>query len=94
VASASAIADRFTDAVARHDWPSVDPRLADRPVMVDVGVACLLLENLGARRRAGRQLARDLLARADSLMYGAKADRAMRAYPLALRLEKGALVQT
>src|SRR4051795_2530661 len=37
------IAERFRDAVERHDWPSEDPRLEVQPVKVDVGVVCLLM---------------------------------------------------
>jgi diguanylate cyclase (GGDEF)-like protein len=89
---ASSIANRFRDAVGRHDWTCEDSRLAERPVTVDIGVACLLLGSLSERRRIGPQLARELLARADRLMYQAKGDRAGHAYPLALRLENMTLV--
>jgi diguanylate cyclase (GGDEF)-like protein len=89
---AASIANRFRDAVGRHDWTREDPRLADRLVTVDVGVACLLLGSLNDRRRMGPELARELLARADRLMYQAKGDRAGHAYPLALRLENMTLV--
>ncbi len=92
VSVAASIADRFRDAVGRHDWSTEDPRLAKRPVTVDVGVACLLLGPLAERRRMGPQLARELLACADRLMYQAKGDHAAHAYPLALRVENLALV--
>jgi len=92
VGVAEAIANRFRDAVGRHDWAAEDPRLAERPVTVDVGIACLLLGPLNDRRRMGPQLARELLACADRLMYRAKGDRAAQAYPLALRVENMALV--
>jgi len=92
VAVAAAIANRFRDAVDRYDWSTEDARLAQRPVTVDVGVACLLLGPLSERRRMGPQLARELLAYADRLMYQAKGDQAVRAYPLALRVENMTLV--
>ena len=86
---ATAIADRFGEAVRQHDWSTVDERLATRPVHVDIGVACLLLGSLAARRGAGNQLARDLLVHADRMMYRAKRDAAPHAYAVALRVEKG-----
>lgn len=92
VSIAASIADRFRDAVARHDWAAEDLRLGARPVSVDVGVACLLLGPLADRRRMGPQLARELLACADRLMYQAKGDRAAHAYPLALRVANSAVV--
>ena len=92
VSVAAAIANRFRDAVGGYDWSAEDPRLAQRPVTVDVGVACLLLGPLNERRRMGSQLARELLAYADRLMYQAKGDQAAHAYPLALRVENMTLV--
>jgi diguanylate cyclase (GGDEF)-like protein len=92
VSVAAAIADRYREAVARYNWRSEDERLADRPVTVDIGVACLMLGPLEQRRRMGPQLARDLLAYADRLMYKAKNDQAARAYPLALRVDDMSLV--
>jgi diguanylate cyclase (GGDEF)-like protein len=67
------IAERFREAVERCDWSAVDPRLAEKPVSVDVGVVCLSLGPVNERRPFARQLANDLLARADKLMYEAKA---------------------
>jgi diguanylate cyclase (GGDEF)-like protein len=93
VATASAVADRFRDAVRRHDWRIEDERLAEHPVTVDVGVACLLLGSIADRRRMGPQLARELLNHADKLMYAAKADAAAHAYPVALRIENQSLVE-
>jgi diguanylate cyclase (GGDEF)-like protein len=89
---AAAIADRFREAVRLHDWRQVDERLAARPVQIDIGVACLLLGPIPERRRMGRQLARELLAHADRLMYQAKGDGATRAYPVALRVEEGSRI--
>ena len=70
------IAERFREAVERFDWITEDPRLAEKPREVDVGIVCLLLER---RRRAAthrQQLAHELLDRADKLMYEAKGERA------------------
>ena len=75
------IAERFREAVERYDWTTEDARLAEKPVNVDVGVVCLRLGPVGERRHIARQLAHDLLARADKLMYEAKGERASRIYP-------------
>jgi diguanylate cyclase (GGDEF)-like protein len=85
------IAERFREAVERFDWVSEDPRLVEKPVRVDVGVVCLLLGAVADRRPFARQLAVEMLDRADKLMYEAKGDRAPRVYPLRVRIEGGAL---
>jgi diguanylate cyclase (GGDEF)-like protein len=87
------IAERFREAVERFDWTSEDARLVERPVKVDVGVVCMLLGPVGERRHLARQLAHELLGRADKLMYEAKGDRAGHIYPLRVRIENGALVE-
>src|SRR5688572_11569030 len=87
------IAERFREAVERYDWIAEDPRLADKPVKVDVGVVCLLLAPVGERRHIARQLAHDLLARADKLMYEAKGERATHVFPLRVKIEDGQLVE-
>ena len=48
------IAERFREAVERYDWMAEDPRLAEKPVNVDVGVVCLLLGPVGERRTSRR----------------------------------------
>ncbi len=48
--AAEVIAERFREAVERCDWSAVDPRLAEKPVNVDVGVVCLLLGSVHERR--------------------------------------------
>ena len=68
------IAERFREAVQRYDWTAEDERLAEKPVHVDVGVVCLVLGAVNERRPFARQLAHELLARADKLMYEAKAN--------------------
>ena len=87
------IAERFREAVERFDWTSEDPRLADHPVNVDVGVVCLMLGPVAERRHLARQFAHELLARADKLMYEAKEERATHIYPLRVRIEHGRLVE-
>jgi GGDEF domain-containing protein len=87
------IAERFREAVERFDWISEDPRLAEKPPKVDVGVVCMLLGSVGERRHIARQLAHELLARADKLMYEAKGERASHVHPLRVRVEAGALVE-
>jgi PleD family two-component response regulator len=85
------IAERFREAVERFDWTTEDPRLIERPVTVDVGVVCLMLGPVSERRHIARQLAHDLLGRADKLMYEAKGDRASHIYPVRVRIESGGL---
>jgi len=68
-----AIARRFKRHVETFPWQEEDPRLADRPVRVDVGIVCLRLGSLDERRGAARALAQALVDRADQLMYAAKA---------------------
>jgi diguanylate cyclase (GGDEF)-like protein len=87
------IAERFREAVERFDWTTEDPRLAERPVKVDVGVVCLMLGPVAERRHLARQFAHDLLARADKLMYEAKGERASHIYPLRVRIDDGQLVE-
>jgi diguanylate cyclase (GGDEF)-like protein len=88
------IAERFREAVERFDWSSEDAQLVERPVKVDVGVVCMKLGTVGERRHIARQLAHDLLARADKLMYEAKGERATQVSCLRVRIENGALVET
>ena len=87
------IAERFREAVQRFDWTSEDVRLADKPVNVDVGVVCLMLGPVNERRHLARELAHELLSRADKLMYEAKGDRAGHIYPLRVKIEEGRLVE-
>ena len=87
------IAERFREAVERFDWVTEDHRLAEKPPKVDVGVVCLLLGSVQERRHIARQLAHELLARADKLMYEAKGERASHIYPLRVRIQDGALVE-
>ncbi len=91
--AALVIAERFRVAVERYDWATEDVRLAERPVRVDIGVACLLLGPVAERRPVARQLAEDLLALADSLMYKAKRDQAPHAYPLHVKVVDGRLAE-
>lgn len=88
------IAERFREAVERFDWTLEDARLAQKPVRVDVGVVVLRLGTVGERRHIARQLAHDLLARADKLMYEAKGKRAGQVYRVRVRIDDGALVET
>ena len=87
------IAERFREAVARFDWTVEDERLAEKPVNVDVGVVSLTLGAVGQRRHIARQIAHDLLARADKLMYEAKGERASHVYRLRVKIDNGNLVE-
>ena len=87
------IAERFREAVERYDWTVDDPRLAAKPVRVDVGIVCLMLSDVTERRPMAHQLAQELLERADKLMYEAKHERADHIHPLSVRIENGSLVE-
>jgi len=87
------IAERFREAVERYDWTIDDPRLAEKPVRVDVGIVCLMLSDVTERRPMAHQLAQELLERADKLMYEAKQERADHIHPLSVRIENGTLVE-
>lgn len=90
---AHAIAERFRSAVERYDWTREDPRLAAQPVRVDVGVVCLRLGPVAERRPTARRLAEALVARADTLMYEAKGERADHVYLTKARIENGRLME-
>ena len=87
------IANRFKAAVEGHDWAREEPRLAERPVRVDVGVVCLRLGPIAERRGHARKLAAELIHRADTLMYDAKGRRSDRVHPSAVCVENGQLVE-
>jgi GGDEF domain-containing protein len=89
---AYAIAERFREAVERHDWTLEDGRLAVQPVRVDVGVVCLSLGRVSDRRFIARRLAAALIQRADKLMYEAKGQRASHIYLVRQRIGNGELV--
>ena len=88
---ATEIAERFKQAVERHDWSREDKRLAAFPVKVDVGVVCLRLGPVAERRGVARHLASDLIQRADELMYEAKSQHADRVYAAAVEVRDGKL---
>jgi diguanylate cyclase (GGDEF)-like protein len=85
------IAERFREAVQRYDWAAEDPGLAVKPVNVDVGVVCLSLGPVSERRGIAREVANDLLERADKLMYEAKALGASEIHPVRVRIDAGQL---
>ena len=88
------IAERFREAVEHFDWTSEDARLDEKPVRVDIGVVVLQLGNVSERRPIARQLAHELLARADKLMYEAKETRTEHVRRAGVRIENGSLVET
>jgi diguanylate cyclase (GGDEF)-like protein len=90
---AEVIADRFREAVSRYEWTSEDPRLAEKPVSVDVGIVCLRLGPVSERRPLAGALAEGLLDRADKLMYEAKGERAGHVGAVRVRIEQGELVE-
>jgi diguanylate cyclase (GGDEF)-like protein len=92
-AQAYAIAERFREAVERHDWTLEDRRLAVQPVRVDVGVVCLWLGRLADRRFIARRLAASMIQRADKLMYEAKGERASHIYLMRLKVANGELAE-
>jgi diguanylate cyclase (GGDEF)-like protein len=87
------VAQRFKSAVERYDWALEDPRLAARPVKVDVGVVCLKLGGVAERRGVARKLAADLIQWADKLMYRAKGEHASHVYPVCVRVQRGELAE-
>jgi len=87
------IAERFREAVERHDWTREDPRLVVQPVRVDVGIVGLLLGPVSERRPIARKLAGELIQRADKLMYEAKGERASHSFALRMRISNGELVE-
>jgi diguanylate cyclase (GGDEF)-like protein len=92
--TARVIAERFRLAVEKHDWTRDDTRLADNPVRVDVGVVCMVLSEVSARRPIASQLAQRLLELADKLMYEAKNEQTSRTRSVSVRLEQGTLVES
>jgi diguanylate cyclase (GGDEF)-like protein len=91
-AQAAAIAERFRASVEHDDWVQLDPRLGERPIRVDVGVACLALDRVAERRFVALQLATSLIDRADALMYVAKGQGASSINIARVRLVDGQLV--
>jgi len=89
---ATEIAERFKQAVERFDWSTEDERLSANPVQVDVGVVCLRLGPVTERRGVARQLAAELIKRADMLMYDAKSSRSAQVRFTAVAIERGTLV--
>jgi diguanylate cyclase len=87
------IAERFRTAVERHDWTREDDRLTAGCVSVDVGVVSLQLGRVEPRRLAARQLAHDLLTRADRAMYLAKIEKAQHVEPVRVRIDDGVLAE-
>ena len=85
------IAERFKDAVEKHDWAREDRRLAARPVLVDVGIVCMRLGPVAERRGVARKLAAELIQRADKLMYDAKGSQSEHVHPTAVRVVNGEL---
>jgi diguanylate cyclase (GGDEF)-like protein len=86
------IAERFRTAVERYDWTQEDERL-NGGVLVDVGVVSLQLGPVEQRRLVARQLAHDLLARADRAMYLAKMEQAHHVEPVRVRVDDGVLAE-
>jgi diguanylate cyclase (GGDEF)-like protein len=86
------IASRFKRAVESHDWSRDEPRLASRPVNVDVGVVCLRIGPVSERRGVARKLAAELIQRADKLMYDAKGRKSVYVHKAAVRVANGHLV--
>jgi GGDEF domain-containing protein len=94
VPEACRIAQRFKTVVERHDWASVHPNLAERLVLVDVGMACLQLGPLAERQHNAGPLAAELIDQADQLMYSAKRARASTVRAIGLRLDDDRLIKT
>jgi diguanylate cyclase (GGDEF)-like protein len=87
------ICRRFSEAVSGYDWVSLHPRLAERPVRVDIGAACLQLGPVADRRSLAPRLAKQLIEWGDTVMYRAKADPHRNTHVVDLRDERGELVE-
>jgi diguanylate cyclase (GGDEF)-like protein len=90
---ASGTAERFKTVVERYDWATEHPTLVECPVKVDVGMVCLQLGPLAERLRRVGYLARELIQRADQVMYSAKNEHAASVRAVAFRLDAGKLVE-
>ena len=74
--------------------PPALSRCLERPVLVDVGMACLQLGPLAERQHSAAPLAAELIERADQLMYSAKRARASTVRAIGLRLDDDRLIKT
>jgi len=90
---AYAVGERFRAAVARYDWTLEDRRLGEDPPRVDVGLVCLRLGRIKDRRFVARNLAAELIQRADELMYEAKGKEANHLHMTCARVAGGKLVE-
>jgi diguanylate cyclase (GGDEF)-like protein len=90
----STICRRFSEAVSGYDWTTVSPRLGERPVRVDIGVACLDLGPVADRRLQAPRFAKQLIEWGDTAMYRAKADPDGMPQIVRLHIEQGELVPT
>ena len=90
---ACGIAQRFKSVVERHDWAAEHEALAQRPVVVDVGMVCVQLGPLPERQSHAGHVAAELVQRADQLMYAAKNEHASTVRALALRVHNGELTE-
>jgi GGDEF domain-containing protein len=87
------IAQRFKTVVERYDWAAEHEALAERPVVVDVGMVCVQLGPLPERQSHAGHFAAELVQRADQLMYAAKNEHASTVRALALRVHNGELIE-
>lgn len=90
--TAAVIGNRYKRAVEGHDWALEHEWLAERPVKVDIGIVCLALGPLDARRAHVADLVDGLLDQADQLMYAAKESGSASVRVRSMRFENGALV--
>ncbi len=92
-ADARIVAERFRNAVEHFDWSVEDERLVSRRVTVDVGIVCLRMGPMEARRDVAHQLAQELLAHADRSMYASKAQQSQSVQPVLVELVGGLLIE-
>jgi diguanylate cyclase len=93
VRQAGTVAERFQRAIAQFDWATDAPELAGLTLHVDVGIACLRLGDIAARRAIATDLAAALIQRADKLMYAAKEQRTRHLCIGRLHIEHGQLIE-
>lgn len=87
------IAGRFKEAVESYHWARENERLATRPVRVDVGVVCLKLGPIEARRGSAKGLSSELIQWADRLMYEAKDAGSNHPHPVLAGVREGTLAE-
>lgn len=91
---AAVIGNRYKQAVEGYDWAREHERLGEHPVKIDIGIVCLELGPVRARRAHAPEIVTGLLDEADRLMYAAKESSSRSVLVRSVRVEGGRLVPT